>query len=179
MKSLFAILFATFAWVMAPAPAAAQSLYGASDPRSVVYTVISLTDRHALPDWSAPTFQSKLRPYLTDDFLRVVAKGAHIAAQKHINLYDADFFTGSQEMQHAKLFSANVIKQRGDAATVEASVGTSGDPKVQPSEGSKVRYELKRVGSVWKIDDFRFSEDSANWLPSIKTIFGDPVKYAE
>ena len=179
MKSVFVILFAAFAWVMAPALAAAQNQYAASDPRSVVYSVISLSDRHALPGWDKPAFQSKLRPYLTDEFLRIVAKGAQIAMQKRINLYDGDFFTGAQEMAHAKLFGADVVEQRGDAATVEASVGNSDDPAVEPREGGKVRYELKRVGGVWKIDDFRFLEDWAKSLPSIKTMFGDPMKYAE
>ena len=59
MKSLFAILIAALVWVTASAPAAAQSPYDASDPRSVVYSVISLSDSHALPDWNEPTFQSK------------------------------------------------------------------------------------------------------------------------
>ena len=178
MKSLFAILIAAFVWVTASAPAAAQNLYNASDPRSVVYLVISLSDRHALPGWNEPTFQMKLRPYLTDDFLRVVVKGAQIAKQKGIDLYDGDFFTGAQEMAHAKLFGADVVEQAGDAATVEASVGTSADPADEAKQGGKVRYQLKRVGGAWKIDDFRFLEDWAKTLPSIKTMFSDPVKYA-
>ena len=82
-------------------------------------------------------------------------------------------------MAHAKLLGADVVEQSGDAATVEASVGTSADPAVEAKEGGKARYELKRVGGVWKIDDFRFLEDWAKSLPSIKTMFSDPMKYAE
>ena len=179
MKSILAFCLAAYAWVFASELAAALDPYPASDPRSVIETVISLSDRRALPGWDEPSFQNRLRPYLSDDFLRVVAKGARTAIKNHINLYDGDFFTGSQEMAHAKLFDADVVEQEGDTATVEATVGTSGDPAVDPKQGGKVRYELKRVGGVWKIDDFRFLEDWAKSLPSLKTMFSDPMKYGE
>src|ERR1700733_10024264 len=108
-------------------PATALDAFPGSDPRSVVQTVIELTDRHAQPGWSEPGFATKLRPYLTQDLLAAVAKGAKIAGRKGINLYDGEFFTGSQGLAHAKLFSAEVSKLGPDAATVEASIGTSDD----------------------------------------------------
>jgi hypothetical protein len=173
MKSLRAMIFAAFACIFASLPAAADDAYAKADPRSVVQTVLALTDSHALPDWPEPTFAKKLRPYLTDDFLRVVAKGSRIAEEKQINLYDGDFFTGGQGEPYAKLMGADVVKQAGDAATVDALVHA--DPAA--TVDMKVRYELKRVGGQWMIDDFRFFEDSGQSRPSIKTMFGDPTKY--
>ena len=121
----------------------------------MVQTVIELTDKHALPGWSDAGFGAKLAPYLTRDLLAAVQSGGRIAMKKHINLYDAEFFTGSQGVEHARLFSATVIKADGDNATVEASIGTSDDPNTQPKAGDRTRFQLKRTGGVWKIDDFR------------------------
>ena len=155
----------------------ADEAYAPADPRSVVQTVIELTDKHALPGWSDAGFGAKLAPYLTRDLLAAVQSGGRIAMKKHINLYDAEFFTGSQGVEHARLFSATVIKADGDNATVEASIGTSDDPNTQPKAGDRTRFQLKRTGGVWKIDDFRNLESYASAQPSIKTLFKDPVRY--
>ena len=155
----------------------ADEAFAPADPRFVVQTVIELTDHHALPGWSDAGFRAKLAPYLTRDLLAAVQSGARIAIKKHINLYDAEFFTGSQGLEHARLFSATLVKQDGDNATVEASIGTSDDPNTQPKAGDRTRFELKRMGGVWKIDDFRNLESYASAQPSIKTLFKDPVRY--
>ncbi|MGO8797805.1 MAG: hypothetical protein ACLQJL_01820 [Roseiarcus sp.] len=155
----------------------ALEAFPSDDPRFVVQTVIDLTDRHALPGWDDADFAAKLAPYLTRDLLAVVRSGGRIAIKKHINLYDGEFFTGSQGLEHARLFSATLIKQDGDNATVEASIGTSDDRNVQPKAGDRTRFQLKRVGGVWKIDDFRNLEDYAKTQPSVKTLFKDPMRY--
>ena len=97
--------------------------------------------------------------------------------KKHINLYDAEFFTGSQGLEHARLFSAALVAQDGDKATVEASVGASDDPKVQPTAGDRTRFQLRRTAGVWKIDDFQNLEPYARSQPSVKALFSDPVRY--
>ena len=158
-------------------PSRADEAFAPSDPRFVVQTVIELTDKHALPGWDAGDFGAKLGPYLTSDFLATVKSGARIARKKHINLYDAEFFTGSQGLERARLFSAALVAQDGDKATVEASVGASDDPKVQPTSGDRTRFQLRRMAGVWKIDDFQNLEPYARSQPSVKTLFGDPVRY--
>jgi len=155
----------------------ALEAFPSADPRSVVQTVIDLTDRHALPGWSEPDFAVKLAPYLTRDLLAAVQSGGRIAARKQINLYDGEFFTGSQGLQHARLFGATLIKLDGDNATVDASIGASADPNVQPTAGDRTRFQLKRTGGVWKIDDFRNLEPYASAQPSVKALFKDPVRY--
>jgi len=155
----------------------ADEAFAPADPRSVVQTVIALTDRHALPAWSEASFGARLAPYLTRDLLAAVQSGGRIAMKKHINLYDGEFFTGSQGLEHAHLFSATLVKSDGDDATVEASIGTSDDPNAQPKAGERTRFELKRAGGVWKIDDFRNLESYASAQPSIKTLFKNPVRY--
>ncbi len=179
MKWPASLIAACIAAASVVLPAAALETFPSSDPRSVVQTVIDLTDRHALPDWSDPAFATKLRPYLTKALLSAVKRGGDIAARKSINLYDGEFFTGSQGLAHAKLFSAEVTKIGGDAATVEAKIGTTDDPKGEPAVGGRVRFQLKRVDGVWRIDDFRNLEDYAKSEPSIKTLFSDPVRYAQ
>jgi len=154
----------------------ADEAFAPTDPRFVVQTVIALTDRHALPGWSDAGFGAKLAPYLTRDLLAAVQSGGRIAMKKHINLYDGEFFTGSQGLEHARLFSATLVKADGDNATVEASIGTSDDPNAQPKAGDRTRFELKRTGGVWKID-FRNLESYASTQPSIKILFKDPVRY--
>lgn len=161
----------------AMSPSWALEAVAPADPRSVVQAVIDLTDRHALPGWSEPDFATKLAPYLTGDLLAAVDKGGRIAVRKHINLYDGEFFTGSQGLEHARLFSATLVKLDGDNATVDASIGTSDDRGVQPTAGDRTRFQLKRVGGVWKIDDFRNLESYAKTQPSVKTLFKDPVRY--
>jgi len=151
----------------------------ASDPRAVLQEVITLTDQRALPSWSDRDFPAKLRPYLTDGLLAAVAKGGKIAAAKGINLYDGEFFTGSQDVAHAKLISAEIAKLAGDTATVQAVVGTTDDPAAEVKTGDHVRYEMKRVAGVWKIDDFKNLEPYAKSQPSIKTLFSDPVRYGQ
>jgi hypothetical protein len=42
-----------------------------------------------------------------------------------------------------------------------------------------MRCEMKRVGGVWKIDDFRNLESYARPQPSVKTLFNDPIRYAQ
>lgn len=159
--------------------ALALETFPPSDPRSVIQIVIDLTDRHALPSWDDATFGARLRPYLSDDFLATIARGARIAKRKSINLYDGEFFTGSQDLAHAKLMQAGVIELSGDAATVEAKVATSDKADVAPTVGSRIRYQLKRVKGAWRIDDFRDLEDYAKSQPSVKTLFGDPVRYGQ
>ena len=165
--------------ICALTPSRAFEAFPSADPRSVVQTVIDLTDRHALPGWDAPDFGAKLTPYLTPDFLAAVARGGRIAIKKGINLYDGEFFTGSQGLAHARLFEARVTKADGDNATVEASIGTSDDPNVQPKAGDRMWFQLKRIGGVWKIDDFRNLEPYAKAQPSVKTLFRDPVRYGQ
>ena len=167
--------------LLATATSAAGALetFPAADPRSVVQTVIALTDRHALPSWDQPSFPSKLAPYLTADFIHVVKRGGDIAVRKHINLYDAEFFTGSQQVEHAKLFGATVTSQSAGAAVVEAVIGVSDDPKKEPASGDTTRFELKREAGAWKIDDFKNLAPWAKDFPSVKTTFGDPVKYGQ
>jgi hypothetical protein len=75
------------------------------------------------------------------------------------------------------LFGATLIKLDGDSATVEASIGASSDPNVQPTAGDRTRFQLKRTGGVWKIDDFRNLEPYASAQPSVKALFKDPVRY--
>lgn len=179
MKAFATGLLAAGFALLGIAYAFALDAYPASDPRSVVQTVVVLTDKHALPAWSEPTFTTKLRPYLTADFLAVVARGARIAEKKGINLYDGEFFTGSQDLAHAKLFSAEVSKLAGDSAIVEASIGTTDLPNGEPTSGAHIRFQLKRVGGAWRIDDFRDLEDYAKSQPSIKMLFGDPVRYGQ
>ena len=137
------------------------------------------TDQHALPRWSEPGFQAKLRPYLSDDLLSAVSKGAKIATKKGNDLYNGEFFTSSQDLAHAKLFTAEMSKLAGDTASVEVSVGSSSDPNVEPDVGGKVRFQLKRGGGAWRIDDFKNLEDYAKAEPSIKTLFNDAVRYLQ
>jgi hypothetical protein len=165
--------------VWAISPSLALDAFPAADPRSVVQTVIELTDNHALPGWDQPDFAQKLTPYLSADFLAAVASGRKIALKKQINLYDGEFFTGSQGVEHARLFRAAVTKLDGDNATVEASIGTSDDAKVQPTAGDHVRFQLKRIGGVWKIDDFQNLEPYAKGQPSVKTLFKNPLRYGQ
>lgn len=176
MRPLLALL--AFA-LLALTPARALETFPSSDPRAVLQTVIALTDRHALPGWSDRDFQAKLRPYLTDSLLAAVAKGGRIAAARGIDLYDGEFFTGSQDVAHAKLFSAAIARLAGDAATVEAVVGASDDPAAEPKTGDHMRYQMQRVGGVWKIDDFKNLESYAAAQPSVKTLFSDPARYGQ
>jgi hypothetical protein len=177
MRSVTRVIVGIVLSACAVSSCRADEAFAPTDPRSVVQTVIELTDRHALPSWSDADFRAKLAPYLTRDLLVAVQSGGRIAMRKHINLYDGEFFTGSQGLQHARLFSAAVIKSDGDNATVEASIGTSDDPSIQPKAGDRTRFQLKRTGGVWKIDDFRNLESYASAQPSIKTLFKDPVRY--
>ena len=172
-------LFGAVLALLAAPGAFALDAFPPSDPRSVVQTVIALVDRHALPNWNESAFAQKMRPYVTEEFLAVIDKGGRIASKKRINIYDGEFFTGGQGVEHAKLFSASVSKLAGDSATVEASIGTTGDPNVEPTEGGRVRYQLKRVSGVWRIDDFRDMEDYAKSRPSVKTLLSDPVRFGQ
>jgi hypothetical protein len=177
MRPVISLLAGIVLSACAVSSSRADEAFAPTDPRSVVQTVIELTDRHALPGWSDADFGAKLAPYLTRDLLAAVQSGGRIAMRKHINLYDGEFFTGSQGLEHARLFSAAVVKADGDNATVEASIGTSDDPNIQPKAGDRTRFQLKRTGGVWKIDDFRNLESYASAQPSIKTLFRDPVRY--
>jgi hypothetical protein len=58
-------------------------------------------------------------------------------------------------------------------------VGSSSDPNVEPDVGGKVRFQLKRGGGAWRIDDFKNLEDYAKAEPSIKTLFNDAVRYRQ
>lgn len=177
-RSILKMLSLTLALLSATG-ARALDTFAAADPRSTIQTVISLTDRHALPSWDEATFGVRLHPYLTDDFLATVAKGGKIAIRKHINLYDAEFFTGAQGLAHVKLLEAEISQQSADAATVVAKVATTDQPNAVPTEGSRIQFELKRVNGVWRIDDFHDLEDYAKSSPSVKTRFGDPVRYGQ
>jgi len=157
----------------------ALETFPASDPRSVVQTVIELTDHHGLPSWSEPAFFVKARPYVTSELFAILAKGGKIAAKKQLNIWDGDIFTGAQMVEHARLFGATVMTSAGDAATVDASIGTTDDPKTEPKEGGHSLFQVKREGGVWKIDDIKSLEDYAKTLPSLKTTFSDPVRYAQ
>ncbi len=169
--------FVAVVLALAAAPALAQPSYPASDPRSVVAKAIALVDAHEAPGWDEPSFSVEMKPLVTDALIAAVAKGARIAKQENLDLYDGDFFTGAQEVEHATLFSATIAAGQGDAATIDASVGTSDDPKAAPKVGGEMRYWVKRVGGVWKIDDFRSLEDWAKSEPSVKTLFSNPTKY--
>jgi hypothetical protein len=93
------------------------------------------------------------------------------------NGFLGEFFTGAQSVEHAKPLNAEVAKLAGDAATVQAVIGASEDPAVEPKTGDRMRYETKRVAGVWKIDDFRNLESCAQSQPAAKTLFNDPVRY--
>jgi hypothetical protein len=77
------------------------------------------------------------------------------------------------------MFQAEVTRIAGDTATVEAKVGTTDQPAAQPTTGSRIRYQLKRAAGVWRIDDFRDLENYAKSQPSVKTLFGDPVRFGQ
>jgi hypothetical protein len=50
---------------------------------------------------------------------------------------------------------------------------------VEPRSGDHMRCEMKRVDGIWKIDDFRNLESYARPQPSVKTLFNDPIRYAQ
>ena len=147
-------------------------------PAATIATVIKLTDQKALPGWSDKGFTKAMQPYLTPALIAAVAHGAKVASAKQINLYDGEFFTGSQEVVHAKLFEANVVKLQGDAAIVAAKIGTS-DTNEPPKAGARMTFDLKNIEGVWKIDDFKNNEPYAAKEPSIKKLFLDPVRYRQ
>lgn len=179
LRLFVAVALSATALALAPSAARADEAFGPADPRFVIQSVVQLTDRHALPAWAARDFAAKLAPYLTHDLIAVVEKGGRIAIRRHINLYDGEFFTGVQGLERARLFSAALVSQQGERATVEASIGASDDPAAPPKAGDRIRFELKRVGGVWKIDDFRNLGDYARTQPSVKTLFSDPVRYGQ
>ena len=51
--------------------------------------------------------------------------------------------------------------------------------RCRSNRGRTHPHQLKRVNGVWRIDDFRDLEDYAISSPSVKTRFGDPVRYGE
>jgi hypothetical protein len=154
------------------APSFAEN-YPKNDPREVVASLASKI--MTLPSWADASFRRKLDPYLTDELISAIEAGLATAQKDEINLYDAELFTGIQGLSCAKLIDAKILRGGEDKATVAANIAYDGDVP-RPAKCSQrmiITFELKRLGSAWKIDDV----ENAERKPSIKAIFLDPKKY--
>ncbi len=144
-----------------------------NDPREVVASLASQI--RTFPSWADATFRRKLSPYLTDELISAIESGLATAQKNDINLYDAELFTGIQGLSCVKLIDAKILRVGEDRATVAATIAYDGDvpPPAKCSQRMIITFDLKRLGSAWKIDDVENPERK----PSIKAIFLDPKKY--
>ncbi|MBX9646092.1 MAG: hypothetical protein K2X57_03430 [Xanthobacteraceae bacterium] len=92
------------------------------------------------------------RGFYTDDFRRLINRGWRVAMQRRINLWDGEFITGSQGVEHMAFKSVVLTKEAANEATVEAEIGLVDDD--QPIKISRqFRFPLKRQGEAWLVDD--------------------------
>jgi len=169
---LMAYAFVASAFLGWAEPSAAEN-YPANDPRAVVALLASRI--RTFPSWADASFRQKLGPYLTDELISAIETGLATAQKDEINLYDAELFTGIQGLSCVKFIDAKILRSGEDKATVAATIAYDGDvPRpAKCSQRMTINFELKHLGSAWKIDDVQNAERK----PSIKAIFLDPRKY--
>ncbi len=140
------------------------------DPVRTVRAVIGQVDR--LPCWCDSRFGPSVTLFATSDLIHAVEHGNRVARAKKIDLWDADLFTGQQNIKSAKLLSGRLISQTENSATVLGRLAiVYADGSIYPPVD--LTYALKREGGVWKIDDFSMAK-----TPSVKHIFLHPEEGA-
>jgi len=150
-------------------------------PVAGLAVIVALTDKRRLPNWTAPDFAIRMRPYLTRDFLAAIAHGDPVAREKHLNIWDGDLITGAQGMVRAKLWKAAVVARDKDDVVVLANLSTSDTQSEPPNpRHPTMRYELKEEDGVWKIDDLAiiFDPDKPP-MTSAKSLFSAPERYLQ
>jgi hypothetical protein len=151
----------------------AEERYLSIDPRFAVQAVIALTSKKTLPEWGEPGFARKAAPFLTADFIAAIDYGARVAGD--FNLYDGNLFTGAQSDGPVRLLGIEVSKLTAEHAIVDAWISTRDDPIVPAQYRDHVRYQLRRVVGLWKIDDFRHMnpDEDRSW---VKELFKYPMR---
>jgi len=158
--------------ILGAAPSFAEN-HSANGPRAVVASVASQI--RTFPSWADASFRQKLAPYLTVELISAIETGLATAQKNDINLYDAELFTGIQGLSCVKLIDAKILRGEVDTASVAETIAYDGDVP-RPAKCSQrmiINFDLKRLGTAWKIDDVQNAERK----PSIKAIFLDPKKY--
>ena len=90
--------------------------------------------------------------FYTGDFRSLINRGWQIAKQRRINLWDGEFITGSQGVEHIAFKNIAVKNTTANEATVEAEIGSVDDDR--PIKFYRhYRFPLKRQGDAWLIDD--------------------------
>lgn len=174
-SKLTAIVSAILTLGICIATGAAQST--TADPAETISDVIILLDRGNIPSWSDKLFYVAAKPYMTSELLTAIREGGEQAQKAQENIWDADIFTGSQGLVHAKLFKTTVTNNDGNKATVVAEIGTT-DEDTTPTSSSKYRYEMQFEEGSWKIDDIKSMEEWAKDFKSLKETFAESQQAA-
>ena len=140
-----------------------------SSPITTLQAIFRKVDHGTMPCWCDKGFGKAAAPYLTPALISAVVYGGRIAHEKSIDLYDAEFFTGRQELHSVRIEHASVLRNDGERAAVRAQLLINAtDPKwPQPLP---ITYVLNKVDGTWKVDDIEW----ATGEPSVKMHFLHP-----
>ncbi len=138
-------------------------------PIATLQAIFRKVDHKTMPCWCDKGFGKAAAPYVTPALISAVAYGGRIAHEKSIDLYDAEFFTGRQELHSVRIEHADLLRNDGEQAAIRAQLLiNAADPKwPQPLP---ITYIFHKVDGSWKVDDIEW----ATGAPSAKVHFLHP-----
>ena len=145
---------------------------GNVDGESLIATLQAIfrkVDTNTMPCWCDKGFSKAVAPYVTPALISAVAYGGRIAHEKSIDLYDAEFFTGRQELHSVQIKHADVVHYDREHAAVRTQLLINAAYPKWP-QPLPITYVFRRIDGAWKIDDIEW----ATGEPSVKTHFMHP-----